>query len=129
MRNPIEDRITTLANRFAPSIAAERICDQFIVIDREELPEMVAGRFGNYLVIGDQKFAVPDCDAQKLRQIAGGLFVYAEQIQDDAKEAAKNKRRDELALEFGSSALGYKDTFDSTQRAIDRIIELEQAQP
>lgn len=47
----------------------------------------------------------------------------------EAKEAADrealNHRRDELAIEFGSSDLGYKDTFDSTQRAIDRVIELE----
>lgn len=35
------------------------------------------------------------------------------------------QRRDELAHEFNGAARGYADTYQSTQRAIDRIIELE----
>lgn len=57
------------------------------------------------------------------------LGKHAELTQAAAKEAADQealeKRRDALAIQFGSSNLGYKDTFESTQRAIDRVIELE----
>lgn len=57
------------------------------------------------------------------------LAKHAELTQAAAKEAADRealeKRRDALAIQFGSSNLGYKDTFESTQRAIDRVIELE----
>lgn len=49
----------------------------------------------------------------------------AEATKEAADREAQTKRRDDLAIQFGSSPLGYNDTFESTQRAIDRIIELE----
>lgn len=69
---------------------------------------------------------------EREKVIENALWEIGVTIKDAAREAkeaadreALEKRRDDLAREFGSSNLGYKDTFDSTQRAIDRIIELE----
>lgn len=71
-----------------------------------------------------------------LEVIAADLQHHIEVRYRVTKEAAERetltRRRDDLAREFVSTpfgyadtSLGYADTLDSTQRAIDRIIELE----
>lgn len=66
---------------------------------------------------------------EALEHVAQGLKDEIDIAESTAKEAADRealtRRRNDLAREFGSSPFGYEDTFDSTKRAIDRIIELE----
>lgn len=70
-----------------------------------------------------------NCSADEAEISLEWLYAAVAKRQQEAKEAADRealeKRRNELAIEFGCSNLGYKDTFESTQRAIDRVIELE----
>ena len=68
--------------------------------------------------------------AANARKVGLATLAIANRIEEylESEEHANKvlqERRDAIAVELGTSPLGYHDTFDTTKRAIDRIIELE----
>lgn len=69
-------------------------------------------------------------DTAFIREEALDMLAFADAIEDYNDSEAKaakllEERRNAWAIKVGSSPLGYADTFDSTQSAIDQIIALE----
>lgn len=134
MTDAIRDRIATLANNFTAGITADRICDQFIIIDRAELPSVsdsTGGDPNTFYVDGTNVVFTSANNAREwcLRDIA--VWQHIEHKQADYLD----RRRDELALEFTadtrgtlSGACNYSGLLPWTRKMVDRIIELEKAQ-
>lgn len=139
MSNPIRDRIATLADNFTAGIAADRICDQFIIIDRSELPkvktlELLPG--GRIQTFTERSTSVHELgDSLWALSKAREYIALSEHLKEAAAVEKLNQRRDEVALEFTadtrgtlSGACNYAGLLPWTRKMVDRIIELEQAQ-
>jgi hypothetical protein len=109
--------------------AALAIEAEYLFIRRDQLPT-VRESFPNahtYYVGNDNIVFTSEENARKWVMADIAVWQHIAAKEDAAREAEQElqRRRDELAIQFGSSPRGYNDTFDSTKRAIDRIIELE----
>ena len=109
--------------------AALAIEAEYLFIRRDQLPEVRQSTHdpNGYYVGTDNVVFTSEENARKWVMADIAVWQHIAAKEDAAREAEQElqRRRDELAMKFGSSPLGYKDTFDSTKRAIDHIIELE----
>jgi hypothetical protein len=111
--------------------AVDLFLSRNIVIPRSELPE----------AIGDSRYGTVDANGElfgvtgvwesplRWREKAKNFLAIAEYLESDAAKeaeatAARNKRRDELAIGLGY-ANRYGSLMEPARNAIDRIIDLE----
>jgi hypothetical protein len=136
------DSLLEITEEAAPSVAQAIIAfsrAEATVVEGK-LPEVSLERlYGKesalYAVVRDDNGMVCNWDVTRdsidnARRCARDAMAVARAIEEylDSEEHANKvlqERRDAIAVQLGTSPLGYHDTFDSTKRAIDRIIELE----
>jgi hypothetical protein len=113
-----------------PDYRAERILAEFIVIPRSELPEVVE-RDRAFIVAGMTYSKIISMEERRndaLHSLAITEHVGARESEAAASEAKRNARRDELARQFSvTDYRQYSGVSGIAQKAIDRIIELEEA--
>lgn len=116
-------------------VAAKKILEHYIVIDRRELPEVTAGKCWGDLKVGNRGVTyAKDTDADivhtnALETIAMWKHLEAVETAETISANTRNKRRDELASElFNPQGVRvYGHLSNEAKRAIDRIITLEDA--
>jgi len=108
----------------------EKFLEHNIVIPRDELPSVKRNFTDSKSYSTDGENIVFTCvenaRAWVMRDIAVWQFMEAEAKQEAEKNAARDKRRDELAAEF-TAVNSYNGQLPYTQNLINRIIDLEAA--
>jgi hypothetical protein len=125
------DAIFSTANDYEE--ATRKMHDEFVVIPRSELPEVVAGREpGDFRTDGQSVVFTSADNAREwvLRDVA--VWQHLEALRSTAA-AKRNARREELAASMVEEAYGdngharkYGSLSGLMKLAIDRIIELEE---
>lgn len=118
------------------SMATDAILDEFVVIRRSELPEAEPNSFGDTQVDGIAFAKATGAEPARrngLRYLALAEHLEAREAEQAATDAQRDKRRDELALEFTSdkrgsltSACNYGGLLPWTQAIVDRLIDAEE---
>lgn len=107
------------------------ILAEFVVIPRSELPEVKA--YPSYLHVDGQAFSSRDTPNEHRRAALNCLAIAEHFDAQAATDAKRNARRDELAVELAGGLKSYGEhrvyggLSTVAKRAIDRIIELEEA--
>lgn len=119
-----KDRIKQILNDCCAgnaSLATDILHEAFVIIDREDLPEVTRSQHDENTYYAERENIVYTSAANArmwvMRDVAVWQFI-------EQEESAVMRRRDELAAEF-TAVQSYGGQLPYTQKLIDRIIELE----
>lgn len=131
-----KDRVKQILKDFCAgnaSLATDILHAEFVIIHRDELPNTSEVDFGVSVEgVTHSVWAVTQATADRARKDAHEYLAVAEAIENAlrtkaSKDAARDKRREELAKELWPFTGCYGPLSSFARNAIDRIIDLEAA--